>query len=118
MGTKDPQPVVSRADTDRDMLTRLRREFAGSAEAGWKRNFLDAAVARFSELLEHQQTYEHLVQALVTANNAMLEHLLFSKSALQLLAEQMKLNQAVVATNGHTKAIENLEQKHNEQKGA
>jgi hypothetical protein len=88
------------------MMHRLKKEYSGAAEDGWKRNFLDAAVARFAELLEHQATYEALVQALVVANNAMFEQIKFSQNALRLLSEQITLKQAAVESNGHSKAIE------------
>jgi hypothetical protein len=81
-------------EIDRRMLDWLREQFAGSSEA-------DAAIARFSELLESQNTWLHMLETIKEAHKLAIKQLEYAQSAIRALERQVQSLVSEFPSNGN-----------------
>ena len=89
--------IVTQADTDQEMLNWLRDKLAEKyTDGGASRQFTNAIIARFSELIDNQSTFKRSLDAIQESQKLAMAQMQFAQQVANQLEKQVQAFEKIV----------------------
>ena len=95
--------LVTQADTDQEMVNWLRDKLSEKyAEGGASRQFTNAIIARFAELIDNQSTFKRSLDAIQESQKLAMAQMQFAQQVANQLEKTVQTFEKLGHRNGKT----------------